>query len=52
MGQSYRDLIVWQKAMDFVTEIYKSTHNFPREEVYSLTTQLRRAARFDPQQYC
>jgi len=36
--------VVWQKAMDLVTEIYKSTNNFPKREVYSLTDQIRRAA--------
>jgi four helix bundle protein len=44
MGKSYRDLIAWQKAMDLVTLIYRSTASFPREEVYGLTSQLRRAA--------
>ncbi len=43
MGQSYRDLIVWQKAMELVTEIYRLTQQFPREEVYGLTSQLRRS---------
>ncbi len=41
--KSYRDLIVWQKAMDLVEEIYTKTKGFPREEVYGLTSQLRRA---------
>jgi four helix bundle protein len=44
MGESYRDLIVWRKAMLFVTEIYMATQKFPREERYGLTNQLRRAA--------
>ena len=44
MAQSYRQLVAWQKAMDFVTEIYRATKAFPREEVYGLTSQLRRAA--------
>jgi four helix bundle protein len=44
MGQSYRELIAWQKAMDLVTEIYRATSSFPREEQYGLTNQLRRAA--------
>jgi len=42
MGHSYRDLIVWQKAIGMVTEIYSSSRNFPREETYGLTSQLRR----------
>jgi len=42
--KAYSDLIVWQKAMDMVVSIYKATERFPREEVYGLTSQLRRAA--------
>jgi four helix bundle protein len=44
MGHSYRDLIVWQKAMLFVKEVYRETQSFPRTEMYGLTSQLRRAA--------
>ena len=44
MGLSYRDLIVWQKAMQLVREIYRVTKVFPRDELYGLTHQLRRAA--------
>lgn len=44
MGHSYRDLIVWQKAMSFVKSIYELTSNFPKAELYGLTSQLRRAA--------
>ena len=44
MGESYRDLIAWQKAMQFVNEIYQATRAFPRDELYGLTNQLRRAA--------
>ena len=40
----YRDLIVWQKAMGLVVAIYKQTANFPTEEKYGLTNQMRRAA--------
>lgn len=42
--RSYQDLIAWQKAMDLVTEIYEVSHKFPREEIFALTSQLRRAA--------
>ena len=41
--QNYRELIVWQKAMDLVTEVYCLTRLFPREELYGLTNQIRRA---------
>ena len=44
MAQSYRDLTAWKKAMELVTEIYKATEEFPKEEGYGLTSQLRRAA--------
>jgi len=44
MAQHFKDLVVWQKAMDMVTEIYKLTDGFPKHEVYSLTNQIRRAA--------
>jgi four helix bundle protein len=44
MGESYRDLIAWRKAMEFVVKIYHATRAFPREELYGLTSQLRRAA--------
>jgi four helix bundle protein len=44
MGCSYRDLIVWQKATAMVTEIYGATQGFPREEMFGLTSQLRRSA--------
>lgn len=43
-SRSYRDLLVWQMAHNLVLEIYKLTKQFPREEMYTLTTQLIRAA--------
>ena len=39
-----KDLIVWQKAMDLVELVYKATQSFPKEELYGLTNQVRRAA--------
>ncbi len=42
--KSYKDLIVWQKSIVLVLKIYKLTENFPREEVYGLTSQIRRSA--------
>jgi 23S rRNA-intervening sequence protein len=44
MAQHFKDLVVWQKAMDMVAEVYKLTDCFPKREVYSLTDQIRRAA--------
>ncbi len=41
---SYRDLIVWQKAMDLVVEVYKLTDEYPRHELYGLTAQTRKSA--------
>ena len=41
---SYRDLIVWQKAMDLVDEVYSLTKHLPREELFALSDQMRRAA--------
>lgn len=41
---SYRDLKVWQLAMDFVVEVYQATRRFPATEHYGLTSQVRRAA--------
>lgn len=42
--QSYRQLIAWQKAMELVTQIYNLTNDFPKTEIYGLTSQIRRAA--------
>ena len=42
--RNYRDLIVWQKAMELVTETYNHTKSFPEEERYGLTSQLRRSS--------
>lgn len=42
--KSYRDLIVWQKSIDLVEMVYQATKTFPKEELYGLTNQLRRAA--------
>jgi four helix bundle protein len=44
MPQHYKDLIVWQKAMDLVNALYDATETFPKRETYSLTDQMRRAA--------
>ena len=44
MVKSFRDLQVWQKAMDLADTIYVGTAEFPRAEMFGLTSQLRRAA--------
>lgn len=44
MKPSYQDLRVWQHSMDMVVKIYAATQNFPKQEVYGLTSQMRRAA--------
>ena len=42
--RSYRDLIVWQKAMDLVVDVYTLTRGLPTDERFGLTSQLRRAS--------
>jgi four helix bundle protein len=42
--KTFTDLIVWQKAHEFVLDIYKYTESFPKAEIYGLTSQFRRAA--------
>lgn len=44
MGASYRDLLVWQKSIDLVVAVYGASRVFPREEMFGLTSQIRRAA--------
>ena len=44
MVQSYRDLKVWQQAIDLVIAVYPILKTFPKEEVYGLSSQIRRAA--------
>ena|SRR3989344_8919994 len=43
-AQSYKDLLVWQKSIELVVQVYKLTENFPQREVYGLASQMRRAA--------
>ena len=42
--KSYKDLVVWQKAINLVLETYKLTGNFPKEETYGLVSQMRRCS--------
>lgn len=41
---SYRDLMIWQKSMDLGIEIYRVSVKFPKEEIYGLISQIRRAS--------
>lgn len=41
--KSYRDLIVWQRAMDLAVEVYAQSQAWPKEELYGLTSQVRRS---------
>ncbi len=43
-AKTFRDLIVWQKAHQFVISVYRTTEAFPNKEIYGLTSQFRRAA--------
>lgn len=42
--KTYSELFIWQKSMELVTVIYKQTQNFPKEDIYGLTSQIRRSA--------
>jgi four helix bundle protein len=42
--KSYTELVAWQKSVDLVTTVYQLSQHFPKEEVYGLTSQIRRAA--------
>ena len=42
--RSYRDLLVWQKGMDLAEQVYRLSRTWPKEEIYGLTSQVRRAA--------
>lgn len=42
--ESFKQLEVWKRAMELTKEIYATTNNFPKEEMYGLTSQMRRAA--------
>ena len=41
---NFRNLLIWQKSMVLVTKIYSVTNNFPKEEVFGLTSQIKRSA--------
>ena len=44
MITTYRDLIVWQKAVRFVSNVYRASKSFPKDEIYGLVSQIRRCA--------
>lgn len=44
MKFKFENLIIWQKAMDYGEEIFKLSDQFPKDEIYNLTSQIRRAA--------
>jgi four helix bundle protein len=44
MVQSFRDLLVWQRAIQLSVSTYRLTQGFPREEIYGMTSQMRRSA--------
>ena len=44
MAKSYRELVVWQKAIQLTVLVYQISKAFPREEIYGLTSQIRRAS--------
>ena len=44
MIKTHKDLDVWKKNIEFVSEIYQLTNSFPKQELYGLTSQIRRAA--------
>lgn len=44
MAQSFKDLLVWQRAMELTVAVYRLTQDFPREEQFGLTSQIRRSA--------
>ncbi len=42
--KSYKDLLIWQKGIDLVVEVYKAVKAFPREELYALSDQIKRSS--------
>lgn len=42
--KTFRDLLIWQKAMNLVTNTYQITQKFPKEELFGLTSKIRRSA--------
>jgi len=44
MTTDYKELAVWKQSRELIKEIYRATRTFPREEIFGLTSQMRRAA--------
>ena len=49
--EDFKDLAVWEKAHKLTLSVYRSTHDFPKEELFGLTSQIRRAAVVDRREY-
>ncbi|MFH6994282.1 four helix bundle protein [Flavobacterium sp. FlaQc-48] len=41
---TFRNLLIWQKSMNLATEVYQITNSFPKEEIYGLSSQIRRSS--------
>lgn len=50
--KSYKDLLIWQKGIDLVIEVYKAVKTFPREELFALSDQIRRSSVSVPSNTC
>jgi four helix bundle protein len=50
-SQTFREVVVWQKAHAFTLAVYRSTDAFPKHELYGLTSQLRRSAASVPSNF-
>jgi four helix bundle protein len=50
-SQSFREVLVWQKAHAFTLELYRTTEGYPKHELFALTSQLRRAAASVPSNF-
>ncbi len=48
---THKDLDIWKLGIELVEEVYKITVEFPKEEIYGLTNQMRRASRFNSINY-
>lgn len=49
---TYKELIIWQKGIRLVVLVYKLTEKFPRDEIYALTSQIRKSISLNSIKYC